>query len=92
MSCFMGTGKNSENGREWNIRSASGGGSSLTSVTGSSGSISGTTASSDGSKFKGDHATGVGQGGGAWATGTKSSIHGTSNASSYTLTNNGTIK
>lgn len=84
--------QSSENGREWSIRGASGGGSSLTSVSGSSGSVSGTTSSSDGSRWEGDHATGVGQGGGAWATGTKSSIHGTSNASSYTLTNNGTIK
>lgn len=84
--------QNTENGREWSIRGASGGGSSLTSVTGSSGIVFGTTTSSDGDKWEGDHATGVGQGGGAWATGTKSSIHGTSNASSYTLTNNGTIK
>jgi hypothetical protein len=84
--------ENSENGREWNIRGLSGGGSSLTSVSGSSGSVSGTTTSSSGKSWAGDHATAVGQGGGAWATGTKSSIHGTSNASSYTLTNNGTIK
>lgn len=84
--------QSSENGREWNIRGPSGGGSSLTSVSGSSGSVSGTTTSSSGKSWAGDHATAVGQGGGAWATGTKSSIHGTSNASSYTLTNNGTIK
>jgi hypothetical protein len=64
----------------------------LTSITGSSGSITTQPTSNSGKSWEGDHATAVGQGGGAWATGTKSSIHGTSNASSYTLTNNGTIK
>lgn len=84
--------KNATNGREFALRGASGGGSSLTSVTGSSGSITVAPTSSSGGQWSGDHNAVVGQGGGAWATGTKSSIHGTSNASSYTLTNNGTIK
>jgi len=88
--------RNETNGREFALRGASGGGSSLTSVTGGSGSITvSPTSSSGGGLFGawvGDHNAVVGQGGGAWATGTKSSIHGTSNASSYTLTNNGTIK
>lgn len=78
-------------GFEYSVKGGGGGGSNQTPSSGSSGSATSSSLDFGTDKALPAGARDTGTGGGSWGTGSKEAIYRTNNASSYTLTNNGTI-
>lgn len=78
-------------GFEYSLKGGGGGGSNQTPSSGSTGSATASSLDFGSDKALPAGARDTGTGGGSWGTGSKEAIYRTNNASSYTLTNNGTI-